>query len=71
MVLATFPVVVPFLLTSEMALAIRTSNLVALGVLFISGWILARHSGANPWAGGAATMIVGTALMFAIIALGG
>ncbi|MFC5695230.1 hypothetical protein ACFPU0_06605 [Pseudomonas sp. GCM10022186] len=70
-VLATFPLVIPFLLTDKTGLAIRTSNLVALVMLFASGWILARHAGGNPWGGGAAIAVVGTALMFAIIALGG
>ncbi|BAN46436.1 hypothetical protein [Metapseudomonas resinovorans] len=70
-VLATFPIVIPFLLLADTGLAIRTSNLVALGMLFAAGWMLARYSGGNTWAGGAAMAIVGTALMFAIIALGG
>ncbi|MDT4838551.1 hypothetical protein FQZ97_723110 [compost metagenome] len=70
-VLATFPIVIPFLLLADTALAIRTSNLVALGMLFAAGWMLARYSGGNTWVGGAAMAIVGTALMFAIIALGG
>ncbi len=70
-VLATFPVVIPFLLTSNTALAIRASNLVALVVLFAAGWMLARHSGGNPWGSGAGMAIFGTALMLAIIALGG
>jgi hypothetical protein len=70
-VLATFPLVIPFLLIDQTALAIRTSNLVALAMLFLSGWMLARHSGGNPWVGGGAMAIVGTALILAIIALGG
>ncbi|MDH4557727.1 hypothetical protein E8F11_21560 [Pseudomonas sp. BN417] len=70
-VLATFPLVIPFLLIDRTALAIRTSNLVALGMLFLAGWLLARYSGGNPWATGAALALVGTVLIFAIIALGG
>lgn len=70
-VLSTFPVVIPFLLIEETALAIRVSNLVALALLFIAGWILARYSGGNAWAGGVAIAIVGTLLLSAIIALGG
>ena len=50
-VLATFPVVVPFMLFDQAAPAVRVSNFVALGMLFLSGWILARHAGE---AGGAA-----------------
>ncbi|EJN40179.1 hypothetical protein PMI38_00302 [Pseudomonas sp. GM84] len=70
-VLATFPVVIPFLLTNDAALALRASNLVALALLFICGWLLARHSGGYPMATGLAFAILGTALMFGIIALGG
>ncbi|MDT4871664.1 hypothetical protein FQZ97_1068040 [compost metagenome] len=69
--LATFPVVVPFMLLDQTALAVRVSNVVALGMLFIAGWILARYAGVTPWRGGAAMAVLGTALMAAIIALGG
>ncbi|MCY1288795.1 hypothetical protein D9M68_462210 [compost metagenome] len=70
-VLATFPLVIPFLLIERTALAIRISNLVALVMLFMAGWMLARHAGGTPWVGGGAMALVGTALIFAIIALGG
>ncbi|OWP48408.1 VIT1/CCC1 transporter family protein [Pseudomonas nitroreducens] len=70
-VLATFPLVIPFLLIDQTGPAIRASNAVALVMLFVSGWMLARYSGGSPWAGGIALAVVGTALLFAIIALGG
>lgn len=70
-VLATFPLVIPFLLIDRTGPAIRASNAVALLMLFIAGWMLARYSGGSPWAGGVALAVVGTALLFAIIALGG
>ncbi|MDH4654870.1 hypothetical protein [Pseudomonas sp. BN606] len=70
-VLATFPLVIPFLLIDQTGPAIRASNLVSLAMLFLSGWLLARYSGGNPWATGAVLALVGTALIFAIIALGG
>ncbi|GLZ86421.1 hypothetical protein Pres01_24720 [Metapseudomonas resinovorans] len=70
-VLSTFPLVIPFLLIDQTGPAIRTSNLVSLAMLFLSGWLLARYSGGNPWATGAVLALVGTALIFAIIALGG
>lgn len=70
-VLATFPLVVPFLMIERTSLAIRISNLVALCMLFACGWKLAQYSGGKPWASGAILTLVGTALMFAIIALGG
>ena len=70
-VLATFPVVVPFMLFDQAALAVRVSNLVALVMLFIAGWILAEHAGGSRWRGGAAMAATGAVLMAAIMALGG
>jgi VIT1/CCC1 family predicted Fe2+/Mn2+ transporter len=70
-VASTFPLVVPFLLLEETALAVRLSNLVGLAVLFIAGWILARYAGAKPWQGGVAMAVTGAVLIVAIIALGG
>lgn len=70
-VLATFPLVVPFMLLDRTALAVRVSNLVALGMLFLAGWILARYAGGTPWRGGAMMAVTGAVLMAAIIALGG
>jgi VIT1/CCC1 family predicted Fe2+/Mn2+ transporter len=70
-VVATFPVVVPFMLFDEAARAVRVSNLVALVMLFAAGWILARYAGGNRWRGGAAMAVVGAVLVGAIMALGG
>ena len=70
-VAATFPVVVPFMLLDQAALAVRASNFVALGMLFLCGWILARYAGGSRWRGGAAMAVVGAVLMAAIMALGG
>ena len=53
------------------ALAVRVSNFVALGMLFLSGWILARYAGGSRWRGGASMAVVGAVLMAAIMALGG
>ncbi|KAF0814310.1 hypothetical protein IGB42_01211 [Andreprevotia sp. IGB-42] len=70
-VLATFPVVIPFMLLDQVAIALRVSNLVALGILFIAGWVLARYSGGRPLLWGVAMAVIGTLLMTAIMALGG
>ncbi|WP_130904718.1 hypothetical protein [Pseudomonas sp. Sample_22] len=70
-VLATFPLVVPFLLLEQTGLAVRLSNLIGLVVLFVAGWLLARYAGAKPWQGAVAMAVVGAALITAIIALGG
>jgi VIT1/CCC1 family predicted Fe2+/Mn2+ transporter len=70
-VFATFPVVVPFMIFDQAALAVRVSNGVALAMLFISGCVLARYSGGRPWHSGFALALTGAALMAAIMALGG
>jgi len=70
-VLATFPVVVPFMLFAETAVAMRVSNGVALATLFLAGYRLARYSGVSPWRSGFAMAAIGAALVAAIMALGG
>jgi VIT1/CCC1 family predicted Fe2+/Mn2+ transporter len=70
-VLATFPVVIPFIVFRDSALALRTSNLVSLGMLFIAGWVLGRHAGGSPWRSGLAMAVTGATLVGAIMAPGG
>ncbi|MDR3427518.1 VIT1/CCC1 transporter family protein [Silvimonas sp.] len=70
-VLATFPVVVPFMLLDSAHLAVRVSNLVALAMLFVAGSVLMRYAGGSSWRGGVTMLITGVALMAAIMALGG
>ena len=70
-VIATFPVVVPFMLVDQTALAVRASRVVALVMLFVAGWVLARYAGGRPWQGGVAMAVTGAVLIAAIMALGG
>lgn len=70
-VLATFPVVVPFAVFDTTALALRVSNAVALVTLFAAGWTLGRYAGARPWLGGFVMAGLGTVLVGLIVALGG
>ncbi|MDZ3991060.1 VIT1/CCC1 transporter family protein [Pseudomonas sp. Teo4] len=70
-VLATFPVVIPFLLIDTTSTAIRTSHLVALLMLYLSGWLLARYSGGRTQLTGLTLALVGAVLIVSIIALGG
>jgi VIT1/CCC1 family predicted Fe2+/Mn2+ transporter len=46
--LSTFPVVIPFIVLRSAHLAIRASNLVAIVMLFLCGYLLARHGGYHP-----------------------
>ena len=70
-VLSTFPLVIPFMLTEDTARALLWSRLVAVGMLFFAGATLARYSGGNTWLNGLVMAALGAALMAAIMALGG
>jgi VIT1/CCC1 family predicted Fe2+/Mn2+ transporter len=71
-VAATFPVVVPFLLTSDTALAMNSSRVITLAMLFAAGFTLGRYAGhAHPVRTGLAMLLLGAALITAVIALGG
>jgi hypothetical protein len=70
-VLATFPVVIPFMLFRETGFALRVSNALSLLMLFMAGWALGRYAGGSPWRSGLAMAVTGAVLIGAIIALGG
>lgn len=69
--LATFPVVLPFFFISEVWLAMRVSNGIALVTLFIGGYQLGRYAGFVLWRSGVVMAAIGALLVAAIIALGG
>ncbi|HEX3141730.1 MAG TPA: hypothetical protein VHQ87_16870, partial [Rhizobacter sp.] len=69
-VLSTFPLVIPFMLIKQAALATRVSNAVALVMLYIAGAMLARYAGGTVWKGGIALALTGAVLVAAIVALG-
>ena len=70
-VLATFPVVLPFLLLRETLLALRVSQLLALVTLLVGGAALGKYAGGNPWFYGFSLGAIGVGLIAAILALGG
>jgi hypothetical protein len=71
-VIATFPVVVPFLLTSDAALAIRLSRVITLLMMFLAGFALGRYAGdARPFVAGLTMAVLGVVLIAAVKALGG
>jgi hypothetical protein len=69
--LSTLPVVVPFIFIDAPRLALRISNGVAIGMLFLSGYALGRISGQHPWMLGLSMVVVGVALTVVAILLGG
>ena len=71
-VVATFPVVAPFLLIAHTATAMHVSQAVTLGMLFIAGLVLGRHSGyGKPARAGMAMALFGAVLIAIVNALGG
>ena len=70
-VLATFPVVVPFVFMRNVYAAMRVSNGLAVATLYAYGHLLGKYSGGRPWHYGVAIAAVGMALVAIIMALGG
>ncbi len=69
--LSTLPVVLPFLFIRRPGLALRLSNLVALGMLFLTGYAYGKYAGTHPWRDGFRMVVVGLVLVGLTIALGG
>ncbi len=70
-VLATFPVVVPYLLVSDPNRAVRLSHLTAISLLFLLGAWWGRVVGGRSIRIAAGLTLVGTTLVLVTIALGG
>ena len=70
-VLATFPVALPFVFLDEGPLAMRLSNLAALVTLYANGHLLGRYAGGRPWLFGLGVTAIGVLLVAVVIALGG
>jgi len=69
--LSTFPVVMPFVLLPDPATALRTSNAVAVLLLFAAGWSLGSHAGRPGWRLGLGMVFIGITLVVITMALGG
>jgi len=70
-VLATFPVVLPFALMQDVVAAKTVSRSIALVMLFLGGLALGRYAGYGSWRVGLAMAALGIMLVGAIHALGG
>ena len=62
---------IAFILIGDARLALRLSNAVAIGMLFVCGYALGRCAGFRPWAADLLMVAVGAALVGVAIALGG
>jgi VIT1/CCC1 family predicted Fe2+/Mn2+ transporter len=69
--LSTFPVAIPFMVMSSAGPAMRVSNGVAIGLLFVTGVAFGRITGRQPVVVGIAMVLLGIALVGMTMALGG
>ena len=69
--LSTLPVVLPFLLVRKAGLALRLSNLVAIIMLFLTGYAYGKYAGSHPWRDGLWMVLIGVAMVGLTILLGG
>jgi len=70
-VVATLPVVLPFLLVHEPRRALRISNGIAILLLFLTGYLYGYYTGYRPLGGGLIMVVIGAAMVAMTIALGG
>ncbi len=69
--LSTLPIVIPFVVIANPAVAMRTSNAIAILMLFGMGWTLGTHAGRPGWRPGVVMVVFGLILVAVTIALGG
>ena len=70
-VLATLPVIIPFALTSNAGVALRTSNAIAVIMLFLAGYAFGKYAAHRPWRMAFSMVVLGTAMVGITISLGG
>lgn len=68
---ASLPAALPFMFIDDAMVALRTSNAVLIGLLFVSGFLWARYTALRPWVTGLTLMFGGIAMVALAIALGG
>lgn len=67
----TFPVAIPFIFMDQVEPAMRVSNAIAIGLLFVAGFAFARLAQYRPWLTAFAMVVAGSLVVSATIALGG
>jgi hypothetical protein len=67
----TFPVSIPFMFFSDVTVALRVSNGIAVILLFAAGFILAKYSGLKPLRTAIVYTAIGIFLVALTMALGG
>ena len=69
--LSTFPIVIPFMLFADVRLALRASNLVAIIMLGVCGYMFGQSAGFRPWPSALFMIVLGGLLVGVAILLGG
>ena len=69
--LSTFPVVIPFIFMRSAGPALRVSNVVAIVMLFLTGYAFGRLTGRYPWLVGISMVVLGSILVGLTMVLGG
>jgi VIT1/CCC1 family predicted Fe2+/Mn2+ transporter len=69
--ISTFPIAIPFTFIRNVRLALRVSNGIAILLLFLGGWLLARYGGYKKLRTGLLMALIGVGLVFLTISLGG
>jgi VIT family protein len=67
----TFPVAIPFILMKNPMPALRVSNIIAIAMLYLTGFTFGRIVGRNPWLMGVWLVLLGSLLVGLTMALGG
>jgi len=70
-VVATLPVVLPFLFVHDPTRALRISNGIAVLLLFLTGYVYGYHTGHRPLRSGLIMIVIGVAMVGMTITLGG
>jgi len=68
---ASIPAAVPFLVMRDAWLALRVSNAILVLLLFLTGFLWARHTRLRPWLTGTIFLFAGLGLVAVAVALGG
>ena len=66
----TLPVVIPFMFLQDASLALRISNIVAITMLFLTGYTFGKQS-RRPWRVGLLMVAIGLSLVSIALVLGG
>jgi VIT1/CCC1 family predicted Fe2+/Mn2+ transporter len=69
--LSTLPIVLPFTILNDAWTALRTSNAIAVAMMFVTGYAFGRLAGYRPWVTAGSMVLLGCFLVALTIALGG